>query len=55
MMLLLASLFTDLVLKPIQETGMTPVKLYTTKFIPYTPDWDDIHWNIIAVSETFVV
>ena len=55
MMLLLVFLFTNLVLEPIQETGMTPVKLYTTKYIPDRLNIDDINWNIIAVSEIFVI
>jgi len=54
-MLLLASFFTDLVLGPIQETGMTPVKLYTTKVPPFNVKIGDNNWSIIAVREIFVV
>jgi len=48
-------MFTNLVLEPIRETGVTPVKLYTAKYNPDPLNVDDIHWNIIAVSEIFVM
>jgi len=47
-MSLLVFLFTDLVIEPFQETGITPVKMYTRK---YAPIEDELNWNIIAVSE----
>ena len=56
-MSLLAVLFTNLVLEPIHETGMTPLKLFTTQVWP-TPliiETDTINWSIIPVSKVFVL
>ena len=55
MMSLLAFLFTNLVLEPIHETGMAPVKLYTTRDLPYSRKINVVQWTIIAVSELIMV
>jgi hypothetical protein len=46
---LLAFSFTNLVLEPVQETGMTPQKIYTTAVFSRTIV--DGNWSIVAVSE----
>ena len=52
---LLAVLFTNLVLEPLQEIGMTPMKLVTTSMFPSGFEDDNINWRIILVSEIFVL
>jgi hypothetical protein len=54
-MSLLAVMFTNLVLEPIQEMGMTPLKLFTTQAWPgpLIIETDTINWSIIPVSKVF--
>jgi hypothetical protein len=54
---LLAVLFTNLVLGPVHETGMIPLKLFATRFLPYPVvfETDTINWSIVAVSKIFVL
>ena len=57
MISLLAVLFTNLVLEPVHETGMTPQKSFTTSTLPYPflLEADNINWSIIPVSRIFVL
>jgi hypothetical protein len=48
---LLAFSFTNLVLAPVEETGMTPQKIYTSEVSSNFKDITDANWSIIAVSE----
>jgi hypothetical protein len=54
---LLAILFTNLVLDPVQERGMTPVKSFSSRVFPSSLRFepDTISWNIIPVSKIFVL
>ena len=54
---LLAVLFTNLVLDPVHETGLSPLKLSTTSALPisFAFEADDINWSIIPVSKIFVL
>ena len=54
---LLAVLFISLVLEPVHETGMTPLKLFTTQVLPYPLAFevDTINWSIIPVSKIFTL
>ena len=54
---LLAVMFTNLVLEPVLETGMTPQKLSTTSALPYPflLEADNINWSIIPVSKIFAL
>ena len=55
-LVLLAFSFTNLVIEPVQEAGMTPQKIYST---PTTLSLkDDVvgeHWSIVAVSKISVL
>ena len=49
---LLAFSFTNLVLEPVQEAGMTPQKIYTTPaYTTFIHDIVDGNWSIVAVSK----
>ena len=54
-MSLLGVMFTNLVLEPVHETGMTPLKLFTTHTLPspLTFEIDTVNWSIIPVSKIF--
>jgi hypothetical protein len=47
----------NLVLEPVHETGMTPLKFFTTQMLPYPLAFevDTINWSIIAVSKIFIL
>ena len=47
---LLGVLFTNLVLEPLQEMGMPPLKLITTTTLPSDFEANNVNWRIIAVS-----
>ena len=50
---LLTYAFTNLVLEPIQETGMMPQKTYTT--VVFSETIPDGNWSIIAISSNISV
>ena len=51
---LLALLFTNLLLEPIQEMSMTPLKFITT-MIPFGFKANNTNWRIISVSGIFIL
>ena len=54
---LFAVLFTTLVLEPVHETGMSPLKVFTTRVLPSSlaVETDTMNWNIIAVNKIFIL
>lgn len=55
MLSLFAFGFTELVLAPIQETGRTPQKLYTTAVFPSDTNLESkVNWKIVAVGANTV-